>query len=486
MWSLEIIKGIHSLPAAVILSLSIILFAGFLMTRITKKLRLPDVTGYILAGILIGPYALHLIPREMIGGMDFITDIALAYIAFGVGKYFKLSELRKNGRRVFVVTILEALAAAFLITLTMIFVFHLSVSFSLLLGAIGSATAPASTIMTIRQYHAKGELVNTILQVVALDDAVALIAFSVCAAIAAAMGNGRAMEWGVFLRPLALNLLALVLGFLCGFLLKWIITDRRSRDHRLILINAVIFFVTGVCALMGISPLLACMVMGTVYINRIGDKNLFKQVNHFTPPVMLMFFVLSGMKLNVPMLVTAGVIGICYFFVRIVGKYAGAYVGCALTGAPTEIRRYLGLALVPQAGVSIGLAALGQRLLPPDLGAMLSTIILSSGVLYEMVGPACAKAALFLSHSIPSAPAQSDGKAPQKAARKTPRKGEAKPKGAPKDVPPPAGKGGPTGMKLPKLLVKRPAPAQAPPTEETIPKASPKKKKTKKKAAKAP
>lgn len=326
MADLEIIKRIPSFSAAVLLSLAIILFSGFLMTRITKKLRLPDVTGYILAGILIGPYLLHLIPREMIAGMDFITDIALAYIAFGVGKYFKLSELRENGRRVFIITLFEALAAAAAVTLTMIFVFRLSVPFALLLGAIGSATAPASTIMTIRQYHAKGELVNTILQVVALDDAVALIAFSVCAAIAAVMANGAQIQWAVFARPLVLNVLALGLGALCGFLLKWIISDRRSRDHRLILINAVIFFLTGVCTLMDISPLLACMVMGAVYINMIGDKNLFKQVNHFAPPVMLIFFVLSGMKLNVPMLVTAGVIGVAYFFVRIAGKCAGAYL----------------------------------------------------------------------------------------------------------------------------------------------------------------
>lgn len=422
MHDFEFIKRISSFPAAVILSLSIILFSGFLMTRITKKLRLPNVTGYILSGILIGPYALHLIPREMIAGMDFITDIALAYIAFGVGKYFKLSALRKNGKRVFVITLFEALAAAAAVTLAMIFIFHLSVPFSLLLGAIGSATAPASTIMTIRQYRAKGPLVNTILEVVALDDAVALIAFSVCAAIAAAMENGGTMQWGIFIRPLLLNALALVLGALCGFLLKWIITDRRSRDHRLVLVNAVIFFLTGVCALMDISPLLACMLMGAVYINRIGDKTLFKQVNHFTPPVMLMFFVLSGMKLNVPMLVTAGGIGVCYFFVRIAGKYLGSCAGCLITRSPIEIRRYLGLALIPQAGVSIGLAALGQRLLPPELGAMLSTIILSSGVLYEMVGPACAKAALFLSHSIepPEQPPRKEipGKTPGKQAEK--------------------------------------------------------------------
>ena len=152
--------------------------------------------------------------------------------------------------------------------------------------------------------------------------------------------------------------------------------------------------------MLDISPLLACMALGTAYINLSGNKELFKQINHFEPPVLLMFFVLSGMKLNVPSLVSAGVIGVVYFFVRILGKYLGASLGSALSGCSPAIKRYLGLALIPPAGVSIGLAALGQRMLPAEQGLMLSTIILSSAVLYEMIGPACAKASLFLSHSV--------------------------------------------------------------------------------------
>lgn len=180
--------------AAVILSLAVMLFSGFLLTRLTKKLKLPNVTGYLFAGILIGPYVLGLVPSSVVGGHDFVTDAALAFIAFGVGKYFKLSALRRSGWGIVVITLLEALMAALLITLTMIGVFHLSVSFSLLLGAIGCATAPASTIMTIRQYKAKGPFVDTILQVVALDDAVALIAFSVCAAIAQSLNASGRMD----------------------------------------------------------------------------------------------------------------------------------------------------------------------------------------------------------------------------------------------------------------------------------------------------
>lgn len=386
--------------AQIIISLAVILFAGFLMTRLSKKIKLPNVTGYIVAGILIGPYVLNLVPKDLISGMDFVTDVALAFIAFGVGRYFKLSTLKKSGSRVIVITLFEALAAAVVITLAMVFIFRLPVSFSLLLGAIGCATAPASTIMTIRQYHAKGEFVDTILQVVALDDAVALIAFSICAAVAQTLTTHGHLQAQVILLPLLFNVLAVVLGLLCGLLLVKLISAKRSNDHKLVLVNAIILTLTGLCALLNVSPLLACMAMGAAYINLNGNKELFHQVNHFTPPILLLFFVLSGMKLNVPSLLTAGIVGVGYFFVRILGKYAGASLGAVVTKAPRAIRNYLGLALIPQAGVSIGLAALGARMLPGEYGTMLSTIILSSAVLYEIVGPACAKASLFLSHTI--------------------------------------------------------------------------------------
>lgn len=258
--------------AAVILSLAVMLFSGFLLTRITKKLKLPNVTGYIFAGILIGPYVLGLVPPSVVSGMDFVTDAALAFIAFGVGKYFKLSALRRSGWGIVVITLLEALLAALLITLTMIGVFHLSVSFSLLLGAIGCATAPASTIMTIRQYKAKGPFVDTILQVVALDDAVALIAFSVCAAIAQSLNASGRMDAGAVVLPLVINILAVGVGVGLGFLLKWLISERRSQEHRLVLVVGVLMGLTGLCTLFDVSPLLSCMALGTAYVNCGGNK----------------------------------------------------------------------------------------------------------------------------------------------------------------------------------------------------------------------
>lgn len=394
----EILK--HQGNAGIILSIAIILLAGFLCTRVTKKLRFPNVSGYIISGILIGPCVLHLIPREVIAGMDFMTDIALAFIAFGVGKYFRKDILLKQGGKIITITIFEALTAGACITIAMVVCFRLPWSFSLLLGSIGCATAPASTIMTIRQYHAKGNFVDTILQVTALDDAVALIAFSVCTALVEFMHADQALEWSVILLPVLWNIMAIVLAVVLAWVLHHIISEKRSSDHRLVLVIAVILALTGICSCFAISPLLSCMVLGAVYINLSGNKDLFRQVNGFTPPITLLFFVLSGMRLDLYALVSCGVIGIVYFFVRIIGKAAGAWTGARISHASTAIRQYLGLALIPQAGVSIGLAILAQRLLPSTEGTMLSLIILSSAVLYEMIGPACAKLSLKLSGSI--------------------------------------------------------------------------------------
>ncbi len=386
-------------PAEVVLSLAIMLMAGFLLTRITKALRLPNVTGYIIAGVVIGPDLLALLPMEIINRMDFVTDVALAFIAFGVGKYFRKDILLQNGMQSIIITLFEALIAAAAITTAMIVVFGLPVSFALLLGAIGSATAPASTLMTIRQYRAKGKLVNIVFQVVALDDAVALIAFSVCAAVVVGLEGGSAFGTYEIVMPMAANIIMLAVGLLLGLALARFTGAERSTGHRLVLVTAFLLLQTGLCDAVDVSPLLGCMATGTAFTNAGGYKKVFKQVNRFTPGIYLLFFVLAGMRLDLQALAGAGVVGVIYFIVRIAGKYAGAWLGCRATNTEAPVRKYLGLTLVPQAGVSIGLAQLGQRLLPPVQGALLSTIILSSGFLYEMVGPPCAKLALRLAGS---------------------------------------------------------------------------------------
>ena len=385
--------------ARVLISLAVALFAAFCLSRVTKRVRLPNVTGYILAGILIGPHCLKAIDEAAVESMSFITDAALAFIAFGVGKYFKWETLKSGGIRIVILTFMEALAAAAAVTGTMLLV-GLPLDFALLLGAIASATAPASTLMTIRQYKAKGHFVDTVLQVVALDDAVALIAFSVCAAIAGAAAGGGVEARDVLL-PLAYNLAAIVVGALLALVLQWLMRRVFSNYNRLILVVTMLMALAGACAAVDISPLLACMVFGALHANLSRGQTLFKKVERFTPPVLTLFFVLSGMRLDLSMLASVGAAGVAYFVARIAGKCLGARAGAALVRETPEVRNCLGLALIPQAGVSIGLAALAERMLAPELGALLSTIILSSAVLYELVGPACARPSLRLAGAIP-------------------------------------------------------------------------------------
>ncbi len=384
-------------PAQVLIALAIMLLAGFLVTRITKLLRLPNVSGYIIAGILIGPQLLNFVPSDIISNMSFVSDIALAFIAFGVGKFFKKEVLKKAGLKFIVITIFESLLAMGAITAVMIWVFKLDWKFSLLLGAIASATAPASTMMTIKQFKAEGHFVEILLQVVALDNIICLLVFSIVTSIVGSTGNVTPIQ---VIKPILYNISMIVIGVALALLLRVILNKRRSKENRLIIVIMALLAICGICAIFNVSPLLSCMIFATVYVNITDDTYLFHQIDNFTPPIMCLFFMLSGMNLDLKSLKTAGIIGITYFGIRIVMKYIGAFIGSTITKEPKEVKRYLGLALIPQAGVAIGLAVLASRMLPEDMANMLSTIILASSVLYEFIGPGLAKLSLFLSGSI--------------------------------------------------------------------------------------
>ncbi|MBQ4453110.1 MAG: cation:proton antiporter [Clostridia bacterium] len=393
--------------ASVIISIALMLSCGFLLTRLTKPLGLPDVTAYIVTGILIGPYVFGLIPKEFVKGTEFLPDVALSFIAFSTGQFFKLDVLKKNGAKVILITLFEALAASLLVFVLTYLILGLSLAFSIVLAALASATAPASTMMTIRQTRARGDFVNTLLQVVALDDVVSLVAYSIAISVAVASLSGGKVDVGNILLPLAANVAAMIVGALFGVVMSALL-KKRSTDNRLIMAIALLFAFCGLCALADISPLLGCMSMSMVYVNITDDDKLFKQLSYWSPPLLLLFFVRSGVNFDLSILVSRQtgmggapllLIGILYFIVRILGKYIGAYAGCRLVKKDKKVTDYLGLALIPQAGVAIGLAALGARTLGENGGSMLETIILSSSVLYELIGPACAKAALHLSGS---------------------------------------------------------------------------------------
>ena len=395
--------------ASIIISVALMLIAGFLLTRVTKLLRLPNVTAYIVAGILIGPYCLNLVPQRFIDGTSFLSDIALAFIAFSTGEFFKLDVLKKNGMKVVWITVFESVLASLLVFVLTFFILHMDLAFSIVLSALASATAPASTMMTIRQTGAKGDFVDTLLQVVALDDVVGLVLYSVAISIAlASLSGSQGFSFQTIGKPILMNMLTLFIGACFGLAMKLLMPQSRSTDNKLIISVALLFAFCGVCVLLDVSPLLGCMVMGTVYTNIAENDKLFKQLGYFSPPILLLFFVRSGMNFKLDALFNASgdldgvpliVVGVSYFLVRIVGKYAGAWLGCFVVKKDKLVRNYLGLALIPQAGVAIGLAALGARTLGGTMGSDLETIILASSVLYELLGPGCAKLALYLSKS---------------------------------------------------------------------------------------
>ncbi len=392
--------------AVIIISISLMLMLGFLMTRLTKLAKLPNVTAYIVTGILIGPFCLDLIPGPVIEGTSFLPDIALALIAFSTGEFFRIETLKSNGLKVVVVTLFESLLASALVFVATFVGLGLPLPFSMVLSVLAAATAPASTMMTIRQTGAKGTFVDTLLLVVAIDNIVSLVAYSMAINVAVSVTSGRPVDVLTIIDPLIRNIVAILLGGMFGYIMKGILTNRNT-DNRLIVSIAMIFAFCGICAGFDISPLLGCMAMGTVYINSSDDERLFRQLGYFSPPLLLLFFVRSGLSFDLSALVSTGtfgkwpllVVGVVYFFVRIFGKYAGAFLGAASAGMEMRIRKYLGLALIPQAGVAIGLAAMGARTLGGEMGRTLETIILASSVLYELIGPACGKLSLYLSHS---------------------------------------------------------------------------------------
>ena len=248
--------------ASVIISIAIMLTGGFLLTRLTKPLGLPDVTAYIVSGILIGPYCLHLVPDDFVKGTAFLPDMALSFIAFSTGQFFRLSTLRQSGPKVILITLSEALMASLLVFVLTYFALGLSLAFSIVLAALASATAPASTMMTIRQTNARGDFVNTLLQVVALDDVVSLLAYSIAISVAVASMTGGRVQFASVVRPLLTNLAALAVGGLFGVVMSALL-KRRSTDNRLIMAIALLSAFCGLCALFDISPLLGCMSMST-------------------------------------------------------------------------------------------------------------------------------------------------------------------------------------------------------------------------------
>ena len=398
-----------------LICLAVALIGGLMLSRLTKLLKLPAVTAYLVAGLLLGPFALGKLGLPGLGfntmpqveSLNVLTQTALGFIAFTIGNEFRLSQLKATGAKAITIGILQAvvttlLVDAVLIGLHLCFPNVLSLPCAIVLGAIASATAPAATLMVVRQYKADGPLTRLLMLVVAIDDAVGLLLFSVSFGIASALSHGQVSVLGVVVEPLVEIVLSLGLGCIMGWLLDAVEHMFHSRGKRMTISVAFVLLTVGLSMLKfqigpvhcGFSLLLVCMMTGTMFCN-ICDTSLelMERVERWTVPLNVLFFVISGAELDLEVLshpVTL-LVGTIYILARSAGKYYGSYMSCRLTAQTPQITRHLGITLLPQAGVALGMAITAATL--PD-GSMARNVVLFAVLVYELVGPALTKRSL--------------------------------------------------------------------------------------------
>jgi len=381
----------------VLLTIALMIGGGVLFGRLAKFCHLPNVTGYIVAGLILGPCMLNLISANSVEHLGIIATVSLGFIAFSIGNEFKISFFKRVGKAPIVIACLESLFAVLcvliaLVVADLIFGLTLDLPAMLVLSAIAAATAPAATIMVIKQYKAKGPMTETLLAVVAIDDATAIMLFGIFVAIAQMLtGQGDSSIAMQLLKPVWEIFGGIICGFILGLVfaipLRWFKKD----GNRLILTIGFIFLALGLADVIGVSDLLMCMARGAALANFSTEfVHIAKLCDGFTPPLFLLFFVASGAELDVSVLPTVGIVGAIYVIFRVIGKYVGAYTGSVMCHSAEPVKKYLGPALVPQAGVAIGLSLIATQVVPA-YGAQIRAIILCGTLIYELVGPAVAK-----------------------------------------------------------------------------------------------
>ena len=407
-----------------LLSISIALCAGLLISRFVKPLKMPAVTGYLIAGILIGPYCLGRLGVTGLGftsmsevkALSLFNDVALGFIAFAIGNEFRLSQLKKTGRQATVIGIFQALVAALLVDVVLIALHEfvlgdkLPLADAITLGAIATATAPAATLMVVRQYKAKGKLTDLLLPIVALDDAVGLIVFSVSFGIAKALNLGMFDLTSILLEPILEIIASLLLGMIMGIIFSAVEKYFKSNSKRLSL--SITFVILTVALSMmefhigtvkvGFSSLLVCMMLGTVFCNVCDfSEEIMGKTDRWTAPLFILFFVLSGAELELNVLGDAAIVGIglAYIITRSLGKYLGAFISAKAVHCEPLIQHYLGITLLPQAGVALGMSVTVAQTLGAG-GQMVRNIVLFGVLIYELVGPTLTRIALTKSGDI--------------------------------------------------------------------------------------
>ncbi len=428
----------------ILLSISVCALAGLLMSRVCKLLKLPAVTGYLIAGILVGSFCLGRIPLpggyhlgfgaadfSDIAGLSLISEIALGFIAFSIGSEFRLSELKKTGKQATVIGILQALVTALVCIAALLGLHYILLAVTgkdilpipavLILGAIATATAPAATLMVVRQYKAKGPLTNLLLPIVALDDAVGLVVFAILFGISKALQTNSVDLISILVEPLVEIVASLLLGAILGFILSKLEKLFHSNSNRLSLVITIVFATVALTQLknlhigpvhIGFSSLLTCMMCGTIFCNicECSDE-MMSRADSWTKPLLIVFFVISGAELDLsvflePIFVLVGVV---YIISRCIGKYFGAMGSAMMTKCSPTIVKYLGITLFPQAGVALGMVSTvaADKIISPDIASVVRFVILFAVLVYEIFGPVMTKWALTKAGDITEKPADS-------------------------------------------------------------------------------
>ena len=416
----------------ILLTLSVAIFAGLMLSRVAKKLKLPAVTAYLVAGVLIGPFVLGALGIEGLGftshenvkSFGLLSDIALGFIAFAIGNEFRLAQLKKIGKQATVIGILQAVFTTIVVDAALIGV-HFAIpdkfpiEAAVVLGAVAAATAPAATLMVVRQYKAKGPVTDVLLPVVALDDAVGLVLFAISFGVAKAISSGTIDMISVIVEPIAEVVMSLLLGFVMGAIFTFCERFFHSRSKRFAMSVAFVLATVGLSKInfeigrvhIAFSSLLVCMMLGTVFCNMCDfSENLMDRLDRWTAPLFILFFVISGAEFELSIFkdVTIVIIGLVYILSRCVGKYFGARISSQMVKCDPNIIKYLGITLFPQAGVALGMAIKAEEL--GDVGIVVANITLFAVLVYELVGPALTKMSLLKAGDIHTEVAVSDRK----------------------------------------------------------------------------
>jgi len=400
-----------------LLAVSIALLGGLLMTRVFKPLKLPSVTAYLIAGVLIGPYCMGRLgidglgfrSSEAVEALKLISDVALGFIAFSIGSEFRVEDLRKIGKQAFVIGVFQALVATLFVDIALVAVYKLfpgvlTLSQAITLGAIATATAPAATLMVVRQYKAKGPLTDLLLPIVALDDAVGLVVFAVSFGIAKTLGSGTIDVVSIIINPLVEIVASLSLGAVMGWILIQLEKMFNSNTNRLNMTTAFVFLTVSLSMIefhigavhIHFSSLLVCMMLGTVFCNIcVLSNDLMEKSEKWTSPLLAVFFVISGAELELGVFADIAIVlvGVVYIIFRSLGKYFGTFISAKATKCAPQISKYLGITLLPQAGVALGMCTIAAAELPGE-GALIRNITLFAVLIYELVGPLLTRMAL--------------------------------------------------------------------------------------------